>query len=60
MCTYEEQYGQLKNFGYIESTTVMSLPILLNGNHVSSKPYTDLNVGASPELELALSVLFAT
>ncbi|XP_046453697.1 uridylate-specific endoribonuclease B-like [Daphnia pulex] len=58
----EEQYGHLNYLGYIDviktkSTTVMSMPILLNGNHVSSKPYTNLNVGASPELELALGTL---
>ena len=58
----EEEYGHLNYLGYIEvieteSTTVLSLPILLNGNHVSYKPFSNLNVGVSPELELALGTL---
>ena len=55
----EEQDGDFNYLGYIQTvdtalTNVISIPVNLYG---STKSFTQLNVGASPELDLAIGTL---
>lgn len=55
----EEGEGDTNYLGYIDikrtsTTTILSMPVFLYG---STKPSTEFNFGASPELEMALGTL---